>query len=92
MAGHIISLYFKERGHDVTGFTRRPIDYCKNIIGDAMSVSDIKAALESDTYDVVINNVTVNDFGYAINTAVTSAARARDRTQAHRPHGSEYSC
>ena len=55
MAGHIISLYFKERGHDVTGFTRRPIDYCKNIIGDAMSVSDIKAALESDTYDVVIN-------------------------------------
>jgi dTDP-4-dehydrorhamnose reductase len=25
MAGHVISLYFKEQGYDVTGFTRRPI-------------------------------------------------------------------
>lgn len=55
MAGHIITLYFKERGYDVTGFTRRPIDYCKNVLGDAMNVADIKAALESDDYDVVIN-------------------------------------
>lgn len=29
MAGHIIALYFKERSYDVTGFTRRPIPYCK---------------------------------------------------------------
>lgn len=55
MAGHIITLYFKEQGYDVTGFTRRPIDYCKNVLGDAMNVADIKAALESDDYDVVIN-------------------------------------
>ena len=55
MAGHIITLYFKERGYDVTGFTRRPIGYCKNVIGDAMSMSDIKSALENDTYEVVIN-------------------------------------
>lgn len=55
MAGHIITLYFKEQGYDVTGFTRRPISYCKNIIGDAMNVADIKSALESDNYDVVIN-------------------------------------
>lgn len=55
MAGHIITLYFKERGYDVTGFTRRPVDYCKNIIGDAMNVEDIKRALTSDDYDIVIN-------------------------------------
>ena len=55
MAGHIITLYFKERGYDVTGFTRRPINYCKNIIGDAMNIADIKAALASDNYDIVIN-------------------------------------
>lgn len=55
MAGHIITLYFKERGYDVTGFTRRPIDYCKNVLGDAMNIADIKAALESDDYDIVIN-------------------------------------
>lgn len=55
MAGHIITLYFKEQGYEVTGFTRRPVDYCKNIIGDAMNTADVKAALESDDYDVVIN-------------------------------------
>ena len=33
MAGHIITLYFKERGYDVVGFTRRPISYCKNVLG-----------------------------------------------------------
>lgn len=55
MAGHIITLYFKEQGYDVTGFTRRPINYCKNIIGDAMNIADIKAALASDNYDIVIN-------------------------------------
>ena len=27
MAGHIITLYFKEQGYDVTGFTRKPIAY-----------------------------------------------------------------
>lgn len=59
MAGHIITLYFKEQGYDVTGFTRRPISYCKNIIGDAMSMSDIKDAVFSDDFDVVINCIGV---------------------------------
>ena len=55
MAGHIITLYFKERGYDVTGFTRRPISYCKNILGDALSVDDVRNAILCDDYDVVIN-------------------------------------
>lgn len=55
MAGHIIALYFKEQGYDVTGFTRHPISYCKSIIGDAMRVTDIKNVLQNDKYDVVIN-------------------------------------
>lgn len=57
MAGHILALYFKEQGYDVTGFTRRPISYCKNIIGDTTNLFDVKAALESDDYDVVINAI-----------------------------------
>lgn len=32
MAGHIITLYFKEQGYDVTGFTRRPISFCKTLL------------------------------------------------------------
>ena len=57
MAGHIIALYFKEQGYDVTGFTRRPISYCKNILGDAANPADVKAAIESDDFDIVINAI-----------------------------------
>lgn len=59
MAGHIITLYFKEQGYDVTGFTRRPIHFCKNIIGDATKPQNVKDALFSDDFDVVINAIGV---------------------------------
>ena len=59
MAGHIIALYFKERSYDVTGFRRGPIRYCKNIIGDAMKPEDVKIAIFSDNFDVVINAIGV---------------------------------
>ena len=59
MAGHIITLYFKEQGYDVTGFTRRPVSFCNNIIGDAMNPNDVKSAILSDDYDVVINAIGV---------------------------------
>lgn len=59
MAGHIITLFFKESGYDVTGFTRRPITYCKNILGDAMNPDDVKMAIYSDDFDVVINAIGV---------------------------------
>lgn len=57
MAGHIITLYFKEQGYDVTGFTRRPVYFCKNIIGDAMNPNDVKAAILGEDFDVVINAI-----------------------------------
>lgn len=59
MAGHIITLYFKEQGYDVTGFTRKPIAYCKNILGDAMNPEDVKKAIFSENFDVVINAIGV---------------------------------
>lgn len=59
MAGHVISLYFKEQGYDVTGFTRRPILFCKNIIGDAMKLEEVKAAILGDDFDIVINAIGV---------------------------------
>ena len=59
MAGHLIALYFKEKGYDVTGFTRRPIVYCKNILGDATKIDDVKCALNSDDFDYVINAIGV---------------------------------
>ena len=32
MAGHMISIYFKEAGHDITACSRRKVNFCKNII------------------------------------------------------------
>ena len=57
MAGHVITMYFKEQGYDVTGFTRGPVSFCKNIIGDAMNPNIVKAAILSDNFDVVINAI-----------------------------------
>ena len=55
MAGHTISLYLSEQGHDVTTFSNTPFTYCKNIIGDAMNVNFLTSILQEDNYEVVIN-------------------------------------
>lgn len=56
MAGHLISLYFKEKGNDVIGFARsdsRLLD--KTIIGDASDMLLVKRTIEDGQYDAVIN-------------------------------------
>lgn len=56
MAGHLISLYFKEHGHEVVGFARsasRLLD--KTIVGDASDLSLIKQTLDEGNFDAVIN-------------------------------------
>lgn len=55
MAGHLITLYFKERGHDVTAYSMKPFPYCKNIIGNALDAEHFKSVLIGGDYDVVIN-------------------------------------
>lgn len=55
MAGHTISIYLQEQGHDVTAFSTTPFPYCKNIIGDAMDREFIISILKNGEYDVVIN-------------------------------------
>lgn len=56
MAGHLISLYFKEQGHEVVGFARSSSKLLdKTIIGDASNLSLIKQAIESENYDAIIN-------------------------------------
>lgn len=56
MAGHLISIYFKEKGNDVIGFARsdsRLLD--KTIIGDASDMLLVKRTIEDGQYDAVIN-------------------------------------
>lgn len=56
MAGHLISLYFKEQGHEVVGFARSASKLLDNtIVGDASDMSLINKAIEEGRYDAVIN-------------------------------------
>lgn len=58
MAGHTISIYLSEQGHDVTTFSRTAFPYYKNINGDIMNKSLLDKVL-TDDYDVVINCIGV---------------------------------
>ena len=56
MAGHLISLYFKEKGHEVVGFARQQSDLLNcTIIGDAADMSLIKETIDEGNYDAIIN-------------------------------------
>lgn len=57
MAGHIISLYFSERGHDVTGFARNKSELVPSIIRDATNTEQLKGIVRSGNYDAVINAI-----------------------------------
>ncbi len=55
MAGHTITLYYKERGFDVTAFSIKAFPFCKNIIGDAFNTETFQQLLIKGEYDAVIN-------------------------------------
>jgi len=57
MAGHTISMYFKEAGHDVTAFSRSSVDYCKNINGDITDFRSLKNIINEGQYDAIINAI-----------------------------------
>lgn len=55
MAGHMISLYLHEQGHDVTGFARTKSVFVETIIGDAFNAEEVHQAVGNGKYDTVIN-------------------------------------
>lgn len=56
MAGHLISLYFKEQGHRVVGFARSASNLLdETIVGDASDMTFIKQVIEEGNYDAIIN-------------------------------------
>ena len=55
MAGHLITIYFKERGYDVTAYSMHPFPYCKNIVGNAVETDNFKKVLLGEDYEAVIN-------------------------------------
>ena len=57
MAGHMIAIYFKEAGHDVTVFSRRKVDYCKNTNGDIRDFEYLSQIIHEGQYDAIINAI-----------------------------------
>lgn len=57
MAGHIISLYLKEKGHDVTGVARSKSIFVPTIIGDASDLGLLRGVIAAGNYDAVINAI-----------------------------------
>lgn len=56
MAGHQISLYLQEQGHDVTGFALEKSQLLnKSIAGDATDFSNLTEIIKLGKYDTVIN-------------------------------------
>lgn len=55
MAGHTISLYLHEQGHDVTALTRRPFNFCKNIIGNIYDLKWLEDTIIQGEFDAIIN-------------------------------------
>ena len=54
-AGHMISLYMVERGHDVTGFDRTATTLCRPVVGDARDTELVKELVVKGGFDAVIN-------------------------------------
>lgn len=59
MAGHMISLYLKEQGHDVFGFDRQTSVYVDSVAGNALDSAMLRQLVGKNKYDSVINCIGV---------------------------------
>lgn len=59
MAGHLISVYLQEQGHEVVGFARTESSLVKTIIGDALDAHAVKSAIETDSFNAIVNCIGV---------------------------------
>lgn len=57
MAGHMISIYLKEQGHEVVGFAREQSKFIKTIVGDVTDFGYLKSVIDAGRYDSIINCV-----------------------------------
>lgn len=59
MAGHTISLYLQEQGHEVYGFDLHESKYIKSFAGNAFDTETLKSIITDGKYDTVINCIGV---------------------------------
>ena len=59
MAGHTISLYLQEQGHDVYGFDLQESKYIKSFACNAFDTATLEKVIKEGNYDSVINCIGV---------------------------------
>ena len=59
MAGHTISLYLKEQGHEVYGFDLRESQYVPSFACNAFDTDTLRKVITEGNYDTVINCIGV---------------------------------
>lgn len=57
MAGHTVSLYLKEQGHDVIGYARQKSRFVNTVVGDATDFALLKQTIMEEDYDSIVNCV-----------------------------------
>ena len=57
MAGHMISLYLKERGHDVVGLARKDLGLVKTVVGDITDINLLREVITNRHFDTIVNCV-----------------------------------
>jgi len=55
MAGHTLSLYLTQEGHEVVGYAREPSRVCETVAGDAFETEKIQSVIEKGEFDAVVN-------------------------------------
>lgn len=58
MAGHVVSIYLKERGYEVTAFARKPLPYdfgIKSVTGDIHTVDWLLEFIRQNSFDTIVN-------------------------------------
>lgn len=55
MAGHLVSLYLKERGHSVLGFDLSESKYVDSVAGNVFDTEKLRQLIIKGEYDTVIN-------------------------------------
>ena len=92
MAGHLISLYFKEQGHEVVGFARQQSSLLDNtIIGDASDMTFIKQTVDEGNYDAIINCIgLLNQFAENMSTDCVFAGNDGPYDEDALPNGATF--
>lgn len=63
MAGHTISIYLLEKGHDVDTLSRKPFPFGNNIVCDVTELERLENLIKDNSYDYIINCIgSLNQF------------------------------